>query len=54
MTATLPSRTKSKKKTAQKEIEAIVTKKILPLIIAIAMFVAIWLLLTLGESPRLP
>ena len=54
MTATLPSRTKSKKKTAQKEIAAIVTKKILPPIIAIAMFVAIWLLLTLGDSPRLP
>ena len=54
MTATLPSRTKSKKKTAQKEIAAIVTKKILPPIIAIAIFVAIWLLLTLGDSPRLP
>lgn len=54
MTATLPSRTKSKKKTAQKEIAAIVTKKILPPISAIAIFVAIWLLLTLGDSPRLP
>lgn len=54
MTATLPSRTKSKKKTAQKEIAAIVTKKVLPPIMAIAIFVAIWLLLTLGESPRLP
>jgi len=54
MTATLPSRTKSKKKTAQKEIGAIITKKILPPLIAIAIFVAIWLLLTLGDSPRLP
>ncbi|PSB34017.1 nitrate ABC transporter permease [Chlorogloea sp. CCALA 695] len=54
MTATLPSRTKSKKKTAQKEITAIVTKKILPPIIAIAIFASIWLLLTLGDSPRLP
>ncbi len=54
MTATLPSRTKSKKKTAQKEIATIVTKKILPPIIAIAIFAIIWLLLTLGDSPRLP
>ncbi len=54
MTATLPSRTKSKKKTAQKEIVSILTKKILPPIIAIAIFVLIWLLLTLGDSPRLP
>jgi len=54
MTATLPSRTKSKKKTAQKEIAAIVTKKILPPIIAIAIFIIIWQLLTLGDSPRLP
>ncbi len=54
MTATLPSRTKSKKKTAQKEITAIVTKKVLPPIIAIAIFVIIWQLLTLGDSPRLP
>ena len=54
MTATLPSRTKSKKKVAQKEIAAIVTKKIIPPLIAIAIFVAIWWLLTLGDSPRLP
>lgn len=54
MTATLPSRTKSKKKTAQKEIAAIVTKKILPPLIAIAIFLIIWQLLTLGDSPRLP
>ncbi len=54
MTATLPSRTKSKKKTAQKEIAAIITKKVLPPIMAIAIFAIIWLLLTLGDSPRLP
>lgn len=54
MTITLPGRTKSKKKTAQKEIREIFTKKILPPIIAIAIFAAIWLLLTLGDSPRLP
>ncbi len=54
MTATLPSRTKNKKKTAQKEIASIVTKKILPPLLAIAIFVAIWQLLTLGDSPRLP
>ena len=54
MTATLPSRTKSKKKTAQKEIAAIFTKKILPPIMAIAIFAIIWLLLTMGENPRLP
>jgi nitrate/nitrite transport system permease protein len=54
MTATLPSRTKSKKKIAQKEIVAIFTKKILPPVIAIAIFVSIWWLLTLGDSPRLP
>ncbi len=54
MTATLPSRTKSKKKTAQKEIAAIVTKKIIPPLIAIAIFLIIWQLLTLGDTPRLP
>ncbi|WP_009632004.1 nitrate ABC transporter permease [Synechocystis sp. PCC 7509] len=54
MTVTLPSRTKSRKKTAQKEISTIVTKKILPPLIAIAIFAIIWLLLTLGDSPRLP
>lgn len=54
MSVTLPSRTKSKKKTAQKEIGAIIAKKILPPIIAIAIFAIIWLLLTLGDSPRLP
>lgn len=54
MTATLPSRSKSKKKTAQKEIISILRKKIIPPIIAIAIFVAIWQLLTLGDSPRLP
>ncbi len=54
MTATLPIRTKSKKKTAQKEVISILSKKILPPIIAIAIFVAIWQLLTLGDSPRLP
>lgn len=54
MTVTLPSRTKSRKKTAQKEITAIFTKKILPPLIAIAIFAAIWLLLTTGDNPRLP
>lgn len=54
MTATLASRSKSKKKTAQKEIVSILTKKVVPPIVAIALFVAIWWLLTLGDSPRLP
>lgn len=54
MTTTLASRSKSKKKTAQKEIVSILTKKVVPPIVAIALFVAIWWLLTLGDSPRLP
>lgn len=52
MTATLASR--SKKKTSQKAISAIVTKKIIPPVAAIAVFVLVWQLLTLGESPNIP
>ncbi|KJH72756.1 nitrate ABC transporter permease [Aliterella atlantica] len=52
MTATLASR--SKKKASQKAISAIVTKKIIPPVAAIAIFLIIWQLLTLGESPNIP
>lgn len=52
MTATLASR--SKKKTSQKAISAIIIKKVIPPVAAIAVFVLIWQLLTLGESPNIP
>jgi len=52
MTATLASR--SKKKSSQKAISAIITKKIIPPIAAIAIFLLIWQLMTLGESPNIP
>lgn len=52
MTATLASR--SKKKPSQKAISAIITKKIIPPIAAIAIFLLIWQLMTLGESPNIP
>lgn len=52
MTATLASR--SKKRTSQKAISALVTKKIIPPVAAIAVFLIAWQLLTLGESPRIP
>lgn len=52
MTATLASR--SKKKTSQKAISSIITKKIIPPIAAIAIFLLIWQLMTLGESPNIP
>jgi len=52
MTATLASR--SKKKTSQKAISSIITKKIIPPIAAIAIFLLIWQLMTLGENPNIP
>lgn len=52
MTATLASR--SKKKPSQKAISSIITKKIIPPIAAIAIFLLIWQLMTLGESPNIP
>lgn len=52
MTATLASR--SKKKSSQKAISAIITKKIIPPVAAIAIFLIIWQLLTLGENPNIP
>ncbi len=52
MTATLASR--SKKKTSQKAISSIITKKIIPPVAAIAIFLLIWQLMTLGESPNIP
>lgn len=52
MTATLASR--SKKRASQKAISAIVTKKIIPPVAAIAIFLIIWQLLTLGENPNIP
>lgn len=52
MTATLASR--SKKRASQKAISAIVTKKIIPPVAAIAVFLIIWQLLTMGENPNIP
>lgn len=52
MTATLASR--SRKKNSQKAISAIVTKKIIPPVAAIAIFIIIWQLLTLGDNPNIP
>lgn len=52
MTATLDSR--SKAKNSQKQIASVISKKIVPPLIALAVFLVIWQLLTLGENPNLP
>lgn len=52
MTATLRSR--SRKRNSQNSIASFVLKKVIPPLIALAVFLAIWQLFTLGENPNLP
>lgn len=52
MTATLRSR--SRKRNSQNAITSFVSKKVIPPLIALAVFLAIWQLFTLGENPNLP
>lgn len=53
MTATLEGRPK-KKSNRNKTIAPIIFKKVIPPIVAIAVFVIVWQLLTMGDKPNLP
>ena len=53
MTAVLESRNK-KRNGQQKAIASFVRKKVIPPLLALAVFLAIWQLLTMGEKPNLP
>ena len=53
MTAVLESRNK-KRNGQQKAIASFVRKKFIPPLLALAVFLAIWQLLTMGEKPNLP
>lgn len=52
MTAALDSR--SKLKNSQKQLTSLLSKKVIPPLIALAIFLTIWQLLTLGENPNIP
>lgn len=52
MTAVLGNR--SRKRIRKKAIATFVSKKLVPPLVAIAIFLVIWQLLTLGENPNLP
>lgn len=52
MTAALDSR--SKLKNSQKQLTSLISKKVIPPLIALAIFLTIWQLLTLGENPNIP
>ncbi|HEY9783402.1 MAG TPA: nitrate ABC transporter permease [Leptolyngbyaceae cyanobacterium] len=53
MTAVLESRNK-KRNGQQKAIASFVRKKVIPPLLALAVFLAIWQLLTMGSKPNLP
>lgn len=53
MAATLESRSR-KKSVQQQAIAKIVSKKVVPPIVALVIFLLIWQLLTTGENPNLP
>ena len=53
MTATLEGRSK-KKSNRNKNFAQIISKKVIPPIVAIALFVIVWQLLTMGDKPNLP
>ena len=53
MTATLEGRSK-KKSSRNKTIAPFISKKVIPPIVAIALFVIVWQLLTMGDNPNLP
>jgi nitrate/nitrite transport system permease protein len=53
MTATLENRSK-KKSTQHKAIAKFVSKKVIPPLLALAVFLVVWQLLTMGEKPNLP